>query len=66
MRKNKFRGKDDKEGDDRFVPEELDLVEEDDRVTHEVNLDDPELGSKQNTQQEVDVFKFDPNFSRNE
>ena len=30
-----------------IVPE-LDLVEEDDRITHEISLDDDELGSKEN------------------
>ncbi len=27
---------------------ELDLVEEDDRITHEISLDDEDLGSKEN------------------
>lgn len=69
LRKNKFRsdlGQGVKVDEDSFVPPELDLVEEDDRITHEVSLDDPELGSKQNICEDANVFKHDPNWARNE
>ena len=45
------------------IIKELDLVEEDDRITHEVSLDDEDIGSKQNTMDEFNVFKFDPNYA---
>jgi len=48
-----------------IVPE-LDLVEEDDRITHEISLDDDDLGSKENIQDKCNVFQFDPEFSKNE
>lgn len=41
MRKNKFV-------DNKGVIPELDLVEDDDRITHEVSLDDQDIGSKAN------------------
>ena len=42
---------------------ELDLVEEDDRITHEISLDDPDLGSKENTMEECNLFQLDPNYT---
>ena len=45
---------------------ELDLVEEDDRITHEISLDDDDLGSKQNTMDECNVFQFDANYTKTE
>jgi len=44
----------------------LDLVEEDDRITHEISLDDEDLGAKQNTMDECNVFQFDPNYTKTE
>ena len=46
--------------------EGLDLVEEDDRITHEVSLDDEDLGSKDNTEDKCNVFQFDPNYIETE
>ena len=54
FRKAGFEGK-------KGVPEELDLVEEDDQVVHEISLDD-ELEANAS----LDVFKFDPNYEENE
>ena len=45
---------------------ELDLVEEDDRITHEISLDDDDLGTKQNTMDETNLFRFDPNYTKTE
>lgn len=45
---------------------ELDLIEDDDKITHEVSLDDEDLGSKAHTQDECNVFKYDPNYSQTE
>ncbi|XP_015162221.1 pre-mRNA-splicing factor CWC22 homolog isoform X2 [Solanum tuberosum] len=52
LRKHKFQP---------AVPPELDLVEEEDRLTHEISL-----GDKVDEQIELDVFKPDPNFVENE
>lgn len=43
------------------VTEGLDLVEDDDQITHLVSLDEDLLG-----EQTLDVFKFDPKFEENE
>lgn len=59
VRQNKFK-------DHPGVIPELDLVEEDDRITHEISLDDEDLGSKENTQDETNIFKFDPDFDQSE
>jgi pre-mRNA-splicing factor CWC22 len=39
IRKDKFK-------EHQGIIKELDLVEEDDRITHEVSLDDEDVGSK--------------------
>ncbi|KAG5619335.1 hypothetical protein H5410_019159 [Solanum commersonii] len=52
LRKHKFQP---------AVPPELDLVEEEDRLTHEISL-----GDKVDEQIELNVFKPDPNFVENE
>ena len=49
VRKNKFAAY------PGILPE-LDLVEEDDRITHEISLDDEDLGSKENIQDKCNVF----------
>ena len=54
FRKSGFEGK-------KGVPEELDLVDEDDQIVHEISLDD-ELEANAS----LDVFKFDPNYEENE
>lgn len=48
------------EGFPAVLPE-LDLVEEDDQITHEISLDD-----KLVPETHLDVFKVDPNFEENE
>ena len=48
-----------------LIPE-LDLVEEADKITHEVSLDDEEVGTKQSTHTELDQFAFDENYEENE
>ena len=40
---------------------ELDLVEEDDQITHNIDLTDPADG-----EEKLNVFKFDPMFDRTE
>ncbi|QRW26911.1 pre-mRNA-splicing factor CWC22 [Rhizoctonia solani] len=54
LRKDKYK-------DNVIVPEGLDLVEEDDQITHQISLDD-EL----QIQEGLNVFKFDPNYVENE
>ncbi|KDN49310.1 hypothetical protein RSAG8_02012, partial [Rhizoctonia solani AG-8 WAC10335] len=56
-----FQVRKDKYKDNVIVPEGLDLVEEDDQITHQISLDD-EL----QIQEGLNVFKFDPNFLENE
>ena len=48
------------------MPEELDLVDESDKITHEISLDDDDLGSKDITQDACNVFQFDPDYATNE
>ena len=48
------------EGFPAVLPE-LDLVEEDDQITHEISLDDTLV-----PETHLDVFKVDPNFEENE
>lgn len=59
VRKDRFR-------DHPGIPPSLDLVEEDDRITHQISLDDEDLGSKENTMDECNVFQFDPNYTQTE
>ncbi|KAG9108101.1 pre-mRNA-splicing factor cwc22, partial [Ceratobasidium sp. 392] len=56
-----FQVRKDKYKDNVIVPEGLDLVEEDDQITHQISLDD-EL----QVQEGLNVYKFDPNFLENE
>ncbi|KAI8823010.1 armadillo-type protein [Fimicolochytrium jonesii] len=51
VRKDKFK-------DNLAVPEELDLVDEDDQMTHMVGLSDEDL----NVEEGLNVFKFDTNY----
>ncbi|KAJ1511886.1 pre-mRNA-splicing factor cwc22 [Coelomomyces lativittatus] len=44
------------------IPSELDMVDEEDRITHYLPLDDPNL----NPQEECNVFKFDSKYLENE
>lgn len=41
---------------------ELDLVEEDDVITHNINLDDEDLDPEDN----LNIFKFDPFYEKTE
>ena len=54
FRKGGFEGK-------KGVPPELDLVDEDDQIVHEIGLDD-----EMQAQPGLDVFKEDPEFEENE
>lgn len=47
--------------DNPRVPEALDLVEEDDQITHQISLDD-----QLNVQETLNVFRADPSFVENE
>ncbi|KAL7752884.1 pre-mRNA-splicing factor cwc22 [Sorochytrium milnesiophthora] len=55
VRKDKFK-------DNPAVPEELDLVDEDDMVTHKLKLDDTDL----DPQDTLNIFHYDPEFLENE
>lgn len=55
VRKEKFK-------DNPTVTEELDLVEEDDQITHYLSLDEDSL----DPMEKLNVFQFDPDFLENE
>ncbi|KAB8349842.1 hypothetical protein FH972_023855 [Carpinus fangiana] len=55
VRKEKYK-------DNPAIKEELDLVEEEDQITHQP----PMLDSPIETETGLDIFKFDPNFEENE
>ncbi|GAA5968130.1 hypothetical protein JCM11641_003742 [Rhodosporidiobolus odoratus] len=54
VRKDKFK-------DNPVIPEGLDLVEEEDIITHRISLDD-----EVQVQEMLNVFKFDPEYTANE
>ncbi|GAA6037148.1 hypothetical protein JCM8097_008759 [Rhodosporidiobolus ruineniae] len=54
VRKDKFK-------DNPIIPEGLDLVEDEDIITHRISLDD-----EVQVQEMLNVFKFDPEYSANE
>lgn len=54
IRKDEFK-------DNPIIPKELDLIEDDEQVTHMIGLDD-ELKA----QETLNIFKFDQNYERNE
>ncbi|GAA5871731.1 hypothetical protein JCM3774_003033 [Rhodotorula dairenensis] len=56
-----FQVRKDKYKDNPIIPEGLDLVEEEDMITHRVSLDD-----EVQVQEMLNVYKFDPNFKENE
>ncbi|KAH7418271.1 armadillo-type protein [Cadophora sp. MPI-SDFR-AT-0126] len=56
-----FQVRKDKYKDNPSIKEELDLVEEDDQITHRISLDD-----EIDVQDGLNVFKFDPNWEENE
>ncbi|KAI5370676.1 putative MIF4G-like, type 3, initiation factor eIF-4 gamma, MA3 [Septoria linicola] len=57
-----FQIRKDKYKDHLAVKEELDLVEEEDQITHRPSLDDDKL----KTEDGLNIFKFDPDFEANE
>ncbi|BGP54006.1 pre-mRNA-splicing factor cwc22 [Rhodotorula sphaerocarpa] len=56
-----FQVRKDKYKDNPIIPEGLDLVEEEDMITHRVSLDD-----EVQVQEMLNVYKYDPNFKENE
>ncbi|GAA5856314.1 hypothetical protein JCM5353_005276, partial [Sporobolomyces roseus] len=56
-----FQVRKDKYKDNPIIPEGLDLVEEEDIITHRISLDD-----EVNEQRMLNVFKFDPEYAANE
>ncbi|KAK5123270.1 pre-mRNA-splicing factor cwc22 [Meristemomyces frigidus] len=56
-----FQIRKDKYKDNQAVKEELDLVEEEDQITHRPGLDD-----EVSTEDGLNIFKFDPEFEANE
>ena len=72
VRKDKYK-------DNPIIPEGLDLVEEEEQITHQIQLEEemqvqdglsmfhgPQSSSNSETDQRLDIFKFDPNFLENE
>ncbi|EPS43973.1 hypothetical protein H072_2083 [Dactylellina haptotyla CBS 200.50] len=57
-----FQVRRDKYKDNPIVREELDLVEEEDQVTHQIQLSDDTIEN----QDTLNVFKFDPHFEEHE
>ncbi|ORX58318.1 MIF4G-domain-containing protein [Hesseltinella vesiculosa] len=57
-----FQVRKDKYKDNQAVGADLDLVEEDDQITHNVGLDDDDLDAED----ELNIFKFDPDYEDNE
>ncbi|KAI8592676.1 armadillo-type protein, partial [Geranomyces variabilis] len=55
VRKDKFK-------DNPAIPEELDLVDEEDQMTHMVGLDDEDLVAEEG----LNIFKVDPDYPENE
>lgn len=57
-----FQVRKDKYKDNQPVMEELDLVEEEDQITHNISLDDDDLDAEEM----LNIFKYDPDFTENE
>ncbi|KAJ6260928.1 Pre-mRNA-splicing factor [Drechslerella dactyloides] len=57
-----FQVRRDKYKDNPIVREELDLVEEEDQITHQINLTDDDI----ETQDTLNVFKFDTHYEEHE
>ncbi|KAJ3188165.1 pre-mRNA-splicing factor cwc22 [Gaertneriomyces sp. JEL0708] len=55
VRKDKFQA-------NPAIPEELDIVDEEDQMTHKISLDDEDL----NQEEGLNVFKYDPDFLQHE
>ncbi|KAK0748660.1 hypothetical protein B0T21DRAFT_277344 [Apiosordaria backusii] len=56
-----FQVRKDKYKDNPVIKEELDLIEEEDQITHKIGLDE-----EINTQDGLNIFKFDPDWEANE
>ncbi|TIA93175.1 hypothetical protein E3P99_00316 [Wallemia hederae] len=54
IRKDKFK-------DNVIIPDDLDLVEEEEQITHDLDFN-----GQLNTQDGLNIFKFDPNYEENE
>lgn len=61
-----FKVRKDKYAEHPGVVPELDLVEEGDRITHEISLDDEEVDGKKAQQMELDVFALDEKYEQHE
>ena len=48
------------------ITPELDLVEESDRIVHEISLDDEDLQSQDQLQDKVNLFQYDPEYTKTE
>lgn len=57
-----FQVRKDKYKDNPPVIKELDLVEEEDQITHNISLDDEDL----DPEDMLNIFKFDPDYTENE
>lgn len=57
-----FQVRKDKYKDNQPVMEELDLVEEEDQITHNISLDDDDLDAEEM----LNIFKYDPDYAENE
>ncbi|RCH80789.1 pre-mRNA-splicing factor cwc22, partial [Rhizopus stolonifer] len=57
-----FQVRKDKYKDNQPVIQELDLVEEEDQITHNISLDDDDLDAEEM----ANIFKYDPNYDENE
>ncbi|KAG0750382.1 hypothetical protein G6F57_002413 [Rhizopus arrhizus] len=57
-----FQVRKDKYKDNPAVIKELDLVEEEDQITHNISLDDDDL----DTEDMLNIFKYDPDYTENE
>ena len=57
-----FQVRKDKYKDNQPIVQELDLVEEEDQITHYVGLDDEDL----DVEERLNIFKFDPDYDENE
>ncbi|KAJ5444495.1 Pre-mRNA-splicing factor cwc22 [Penicillium daleae] len=56
-----FQVRKDRYKDNQAIKEELDLVEEEDQITHQIGLDD-----EVETMDTLNIFKFDPEWEQNE
>ncbi|KAI8084534.1 MIF4G-domain-containing protein [Halteromyces radiatus] len=57
-----FQVRKDKYKDNQPIMTELDLVEEEDQITHQIALDDEDL----DVEDELNIFKYDPDYEENE